>query len=615
MMNAIEHTPPDSIHLQDEKILIIDDDSANLSVVGSYLTQQGYQIIVAQQGEAGLHLAQQERPDLILLDVKLPGIDGLEVCRRLKADQTTHEIPVIFMTIVGSIEDKVRGFAVGGVDYITKPFQAEEVLARCTTHLTLHRLQQELRTWNRTLEDKVAARTQDLVKANRAYRALSSCNQAMLHATGEGNLLDEVCRVVKNECGYHQVWIGFADQDGSKPVRPVAQSGFDNVFLEASDFPWAKIGQEHNPTAIAIRTQQPVIHQNVLTNPDCAPWRDEAIKRGFASCAVLLLLTKGMLLGTLNVYSTLPDAFAPEEADLLMEMASDLAYGILSLREQAEHERVARALQESEARYRQLVESMNEGLCVLDLELNITYTNPKFRDLLGYSSDELFGLPLVFLLDAANQDIFNGQMIIRRKGERSVYDLDWIAKDGRRISTQVSGSPLLNAQHEYVGNFGVITDITERKHAEQQLRILSRAVEQNSASILITDTTGAIEYVNPKFTQITGYTSEEVMGKNPRILKSDTTPPDEYARLWRTITAGNEWRGEFCDKKKNGDLYWESVSISPILNEVGTITHYVAVKEDITERRRTEEAIRESQQWLSLLVAQSLLAVIELPLA
>lgn len=610
-MNAIESQPPAAIDPHNEKILIVDDDSANLSVVGNYLVQQGYQVIVAQHGETGLRLAQQEHPDLILLDVMLPGVDGLEVCRRLQADETTREIPIIFMTIVSSVEDKVKGFAVGGVDYITKPFQAEEVLSRCTTHLTLHRLRQELRAWNRTLEDKVATRTQDLVKANRAYRTLSSCNQAVLHAAAEGELLDEICRIVKDECGYHQVWIGFADQDGVKSVRPIAQSGFGEVFPEANDFPWANIEQEHNPTAISIQTQQPVIHQNVLINPSCAPWRDEAIRCGYASSAVFPLLTRGIVMGTLNVYSTLPDAFVPEEADLLMEMASDLAYGILSLREQAEHERVAYALQESEARYRQLVESMNEGLCVLDPELNITYTNPKFRDLLGYSSDELLGQPLVSLLDAANQEIFNRQMIVRRKGERSVYELDWITKDGLRVFTQVSGSPLLNAQHEYVGNFGVITDITERKHAEQQLRILSRAVEQNPASVIITDTTGAIEYVNPKFTQITGYTSEEVIGKNPRILKSDKTPPDEYARLWRTITAGREWRGEFCDKKKNGDLYWESVSISPILNEAGTITHFVAVKEDITERKRAEEAIRESQQWLSLLVAQSLLAVIE----
>ena len=113
--------------------------------------------------------------------------------------------------------------------------------------------------------------------------------------------------------------------------------------------------------------------------------------------------------------------------------------------------------------------------------------------------------------------------------------------------------------------------------------------QQCPTSIVITDTAGAIEYVNPKFTQLTGYTFEDVVGENPRILKSGKTPPEEYARLWNTITSGGQWRGELCNRKKNGELYWESVSICPIDNGEGVTSHFVAVKEDITERKRMEE--------------------------
>jgi PAS domain S-box-containing protein len=123
---------------------MVDDTPANLAVVGDYLNKQGYQVMVALTGETGLSLAQQANPDLILLDVLLPGIDGFETCRRLKADERTREIPVIFMTIVARTEDKVRGFEAGGVDYITKPFQQEEVLARVTSHLRIRALTQEL---------------------------------------------------------------------------------------------------------------------------------------------------------------------------------------------------------------------------------------------------------------------------------------------------------------------------------------------------------------------------------------------------------------------------------------------------------------------------------------
>jgi PAS domain S-box-containing protein len=455
---------------QQATILIVDDNPANLEVLAEYLTNVGFQVMTARTGEIGLTLAQRDPPHLILLDIVLPGIDGVETCRRLKADETTREIPVIFMTVVDHIEDKVKGLAVGGVDYITKPFQAEEVLARCRTHLTLYQLQRDLRDFNRILEDKVAARTAELAKVNRAYRALSNCNQALLHATDEADLLQDICRIVKHDCNYKQVWIGFADQDGAMPVQPIAQAGFEDVFFEMNDFPWAKIDQERNPIRIAIRTQRLVIHQDVLTNPMCAPWRDEAIKQGYAASAVLPLLTKGLVLGTMNIYSTLPDAFAPEEADLLMELASDLAYGILSLQGQAEREHMARALFESEARYRLLVENMNDGLIVVDQNMAISYTNPRFCDLVGYTSHDLLGQPISSFLDTANQEIVKEQMILRRKGERSVYDLDLITKDGRRISTQVSASPLLDAQHEYLGSFGVITDITERQQMEEARR-------------------------------------------------------------------------------------------------------------------------------------------------
>ncbi|MFQ5651065.1 MAG: response regulator [bacterium] len=140
------------------------------------------------------------------------------------------------------------------------------------------------------------------------------------------------------------------------------------------------------------------------------------------------------------------------------------------------------------------------------------------------------------------------------------------------------------------------TEVTERKRTEEALRKFSHAVEQSPATIMITDARGNIEYVNPKFTEVTGYTREEVLGKNPRILQSGETSPAEYQRLWLTITAGKEWRGEFQNKKKNGELYWEFFSISPIKNEQGVITHFVAVKEDTTERKQLQEQLLQAQK-------------------
>ena len=138
----------------------------------------------------------------------------------------------------------------------------------------------------------------------------------------------------------------------------------------------------------------------------------------------------------------------------------------------------------------------------------------------------------------------------------------------------------------------MIQDLTDRIRAEAEVRTLSRAVEQSPASIVITDRTGRIEYVNPRFEQVTGYARDEAVGQNPRILKSGTVPDETYAQLWATISAGNEWRGELCNRRKNGEMFWEYAAISGLKDESGEVGHFIAVKEDITELKDTEASLQ-----------------------
>jgi len=140
----------------------------------------------------------------------------------------------------------------------------------------------------------------------------------------------------------------------------------------------------------------------------------------------------------------------------------------------------------------------------------------------------------------------------------------------------------------------VMTNITDQKQAEEMIRKLSRAVEQSPASIVITDVSGSIEYVNPRFTQVTGYTLEEMLGKNSRMLKSGQTPAETHREMWQTISTGGEWKGEFINRKKNGELYYELANVSPIKDDHGVTTHYMAIKEDITERKFIAEALQDS---------------------
>jgi PAS domain S-box-containing protein len=141
---------------------------------------------------------------------------------------------------------------------------------------------------------------------------------------------------------------------------------------------------------------------------------------------------------------------------------------------------------------------------------------------------------------------------------------------------------------------------TALRKSEEKYSKVFKAVEQSPVSIIITDSMGRIEYINPKFTQLTGYTLDEVKGNNPRVLKGDKTSDGEYRRLWCAITQGREWRGEFHNRKKNGDFYWESALISPIFDAGGRITHFLAVKEDITERKALEEQFLQAQKLESI---------------
>ncbi|MBI1293697.1 PAS domain S-box protein [bacterium] len=142
----------------------------------------------------------------------------------------------------------------------------------------------------------------------------------------------------------------------------------------------------------------------------------------------------------------------------------------------------------------------------------------------------------------------------------------------------------------------ILRNATERKKIEEGLRKFTRAIEQSPASVVITNVDGVVEYVNPRFCQVTGYSADEVIGQNPRLVNSGYQSSEYYSDLWAQITDGHEWRGELCNCKKNGELFWEQASISPIKNERGVVTHYIAIKEDITERKRIEDQLRQQDR-------------------
>ncbi|HBA82812.1 MAG TPA: hypothetical protein DCZ95_01840 [Verrucomicrobia bacterium] len=184
----------------------------------------------------------------------------------------------------------------------------------------------------------------ELNRLNRTLKAHSHSYQALMRAAGEKEYMDEVCKIVVEDCGHSMVWIGFAEEDDAKTVRPVAYSGFEEGYLDTLQLTWADTERGRGPTGTSIRTGQPCMCRNMLSDPAFEPWRAAALKRGYASSLVLPLLAGGKAFGAISIYSREPDPFLEDEVKLLSELAGDLAYGIDAIRLRIAHVRAEQAL-------------------------------------------------------------------------------------------------------------------------------------------------------------------------------------------------------------------------------------------------------------------------------
>ncbi len=227
-------------------------------------------------------------------------------------------------------------------------------------------------------------------KLNRMLQVINEANQALVRATGETELLQHVCRVIVEVGGYRLAWVGIAEQDEAtlRAVRPVAAAEHDEGYLDTADITWADTERGRGPTGAAIRTGQPAISRNILTDPHYAPWRDQAYQRGYASTIALPLLSNGQAFGALDIYAAEPDAFDAEEVKLLTEMADDLAYGIVALRTRAERQRA----EEQIKRLNQDLERRAKGLAALNKAGQIMASTLDLNTLLKQVMEQVQGL-------------------------------------------------------------------------------------------------------------------------------------------------------------------------------------------------------------------------------
>jgi len=264
---------------------------------------------------------------------------------------------------------------------------------------------------------------------------------------------------------------------------------------------------------------------------------------------------------------------------------------------------------ESEERYKKLIENQGEGFAVFDLNEKFIFVNNAGAKIFNLSSNDLISKSLKDFVNDKQYEIVKAQTKFRKRGENTSYELILNISEDEIRYIQVTGSPDYNTEDVLIGSIGIFRDITDLKIADQRLKEANLkltkyfvAIEQSHATVLITNRAGKIEYTNPQFTKLTGYTFEEAKGKTPRVLKSGKTSKDTYENLWTTIINGEVWKGEFLNKKKDGTEFWEKAIISPVFNNEKIITNYIAIKEDITELKKAEQIIKNKTEQQQILL-------------
>ena len=240
---------------------------------------------------------------------------------------------------------------------------------------------------------------------------------------------------------------------------------------------------------------------------------------------------------------------------------------------------------------RTMIDNLPVSIYVKNVECRKIVSNITDVEKLGFSSEsEVLGkTDLELFKDQDGFQSYNDDLMVIKCGKAIINkEENFPNQFGGRRWTLTSKIPLFDQQGTIVGLVGIGRDITEQRLANETIQKLSKGIEQSPSTIVVTDAMGNIEYANPRFFEITGYTPEETIGQNPRILKSGEMSPESYKNMWKTISSGEVWRGEFHNRKKNGELFWESATITCIKNERGEITNYIAIKEDVSERKQME---------------------------
>ncbi len=438
-----------------------------------------------------------------------------------------------------------------------------------------------------------------ILMLSRLYLALSQCNNAIVHADSQDELFEYVCRIVAEHGGVRLAWIGWVDgKEGTLKVRSSHGQGreyLDGLTISTSA---AEI-TGRGPTGTAVREGRPVWIQDFAHDPMTAPWRERGARYEWASSAALPLTRNGKTAGVLTIYSDKRNAFDEQSRELFLEIARNVSFAIDGFAREEEKHRAESELQFNRDMLAKVLNSSPQSIFWKDRNSVYMGCNEAFARNAGLANPADVVGKTDFDLPRPHEDaeayVADDAEVMATNTPRLHYEEQLQTADGRRIWIDTSKVPLTDSQGRVYGVLGIVEDITARKAANDELLRLRMAVEQSANIIVITNTGGLIEYVNPAFEKSTGYSAKDAIGQNPRIISSGEQDADFYRDLWQTIKSGRSWSGQFHNKRKDGSLFWEAATISPVTDADGRITSFIAVKQDITERKLLENDLLEAK--------------------
>ncbi|MEW6585997.1 MAG: PAS domain S-box protein, partial [Nitrospirota bacterium] len=466
----------------------------------------------------------------------------------------------------------------------------------------------------------------ELAKLNRMLAALGRSSQVMMRAESESEYLKEVCRIIVEDCGHAMVWIGFAEDDENKTVRPVASAGFEEGYLDTLKITWADKERGRGPTGTAIRTGRPSMCKNMLTDPAFKPWRQEAVKRGYASSAVIPIMAGDKAVGAINIYSREPDPFSEDEVKLLSDLADDLSYGISSIRLKAAQAQAEEAMRQSEERLRMALKAGD----VFAFEWN-PLTDEIIR---SESCATILGVPAEDAVREAGKEYF--RRIYPEDRDKFIallnslcpnapfYEVTYrlMRPDGAVVILEETARGQFDSEGRLVRLYGMAADVTEREMALKLLRESEQAlrISRDELGTKVRERTAELSRVNELLERmfsnihvLVAYMDKDFnfIRVNKAYADADEKLPDffpgrNHFELYpnvenemifkRVVETGDPYIVHerpfvYADNPERGVTYWDW-SLVPVKDIEGRVSGIILSLLNVTDRKLAQDALQ-----------------------